>query len=97
LAGIADELAPLDPALAAGFDLGRATTFFFAISLGFFATGLGRVVPADFLTDPCLVLADACGFAFGLVAVRLARRAADPFRADLARVARRAALRLAIA
>jgi hypothetical protein len=94
LPGIADELlgfaSRLTGALAAALGFARAAAFFLAI-------GLGRAVEADFFAGAFFFLADACALAVRFVAVRLAGRAADRFRADLAGAARRAALRLAIA
>jgi hypothetical protein len=93
LPGIADELLLLDVfagGLGFGRGFGRAATFFLRIDFE-------RAVPADFLVDRAFFLADACGFAVRFGVARLAERAADPFRADLAGLARLAALRLAIA
>jgi hypothetical protein len=96
LPGIADELLPLEAPFAATLGFGRAT-FFVAAATFFFAIGFDRAAPADFPADPAFFLADACGFALRFVVTRLAERGAGPLRADLAGVARRAALRLAIA
>jgi hypothetical protein len=97
LPGIADELLPLEAPFAATLGFGRAATFLVAAATFFFAIGFDRAARADFPADPAFFLADACGFALRFVVTRLAERGAGPFRADLAGVARRAALRLAIA